>query len=96
MQVIPAVIFQYFDRKFPKSRIDGPDSAKFKVLIEFISIILEEPNQRLGVISKQLDSVIEGVATIRGLVVFRDVYNQYNHNQAIDFNFYKITIFDFN
>lgn len=69
MQVIPAVIFQHFCRKFPKSRIDGPDPAKFKVLIKFISIILEELNQRLGVTSEQLDSVMKDVATMRGLIV---------------------------
>lgn len=68
MQVIPAVIFQYFYRKFPKSRIDEPDPAKLKVLIEFISIILEELNQRFGVTSEQLDSVMKDVATMRGLI----------------------------
>ena len=52
MQVNPATIPQYPDRKFPKSRINGPDPAKFKVLIEFIGIILGEPNQRLGVTSE--------------------------------------------
>jgi hypothetical protein len=67
MQVIPAVIFQHFYRKFPKSRIEGPDPAKLRALIKFISIILEELNQRLGVTSEQLDSVMKGVATMRGL-----------------------------
>ena len=69
MQVIPAVIFQYFYKKFPKFRIDEPDPAKLKVLTKFISIILEELNQRLGVTSEQLDSVMKDVVIMRGLIV---------------------------
>lgn len=69
MQVIPAVIIQYFYRIFPKFGIDGSNPAKLKVLIEFINIILEEPNQRLSVTSEQLGFVIKDVATMRGLII---------------------------